>query len=96
MTNATKTATHTPEPEWIKDTKSGVILGVNRRSYPSKSGLGVTVIVVLVQGAINDYAAYAAATSDEEWAKRNGDKVSFEEACVHFPGGQLHDERYRR
>ena len=80
-------------PDWMKDTESGVILGQNVRSYSCIGGC-VNVITVLVQGAINDYAAYSAGGRDTEWAKRYGGKISFKEACVHFPG--LVKERYRR
>ena len=81
------------KPEWMKDTESGVILGVSSRSYPSQGG-SITVTVVLVQGSINDYAAYIAATYSENWTKRHGNKISFQEACVHFPG-RLQEGRYR-
>ncbi len=30
-----------------------------------------------------------------EWVVRHGDKLSFEEACIHFPSGQLKREHYR-
>ncbi len=78
----------------MKETESGVILGQNIRSYPAIGG-HVDVIVVLVQGSVNDYAAYAASGRDPDFAKRSGDKISFAEACCHFPGGQLEEERYR-
>ena len=81
-------------PEWMKDTESGVILGQNIRSYPAVGG-HQDVIVVLVQGSINDYAAYAAGGRDPEFAKRYGGKLSFIEACQHWPGGQLKEEQYR-
>lgn len=55
---------------------------------------GHTLTVVLVAGYADDYAAYAGFGSPE-WVARFGDKVSFEEASVHFPGGQLDRERYR-
>jgi hypothetical protein len=71
------------------------IMGVNCRTYPSEHDYhGTTVKVVLVAGDIEDYAAYAGQGSDE-WVAANGDKVHFEEACVHFPGGQLEKARYR-
>jgi len=77
---------------------SNRILGANRRSYPAQVGQDghsrVDVTVVLVAGDIGDYAAYAGAGSDD-WIARFGDKVSFEEACVHFPGGQLEEAKYR-
>lgn len=49
---------------------------------------------VLVQGDIGDYAAYTGHGS-AEWVAAHGDKISFEEACVHFPGGVLIREKYR-
>lgn len=50
--------------------------------------------VVLVAGEIGDYAAYAG-HGEPEWVARHGDKISFEEACGHFPGGQLEKSKYR-
>ena len=75
----------------------GDILGVNKRCYPNEYSIGMTntcVSVVLVAGAIGDYAAYAG-TGSPEWVARMGNKISFEEACCHFPGGQLTRELYR-
>lgn len=76
------------------------ILGVNLRCYPQEPGSAgrifddVKVKVVLVAGDIGDYAAYAGIGSDE-WVALRGNKISFEEACIHFPGGQLKRELYR-
>lgn len=76
------------------------ILGVNTRTYPVEGPGGApmrpgyTVRVVLVEGGIGDYAAFVGAGAPE-WVARHGSKVSFDEACVHFPGGQLDRERYR-
>lgn len=50
-------------------------------------------VVVLVQGMIGDYAAYCG-HGKPEWVKAHGDKLSFEEACCHFPGGLVR-EKYR-
>lgn len=73
------------------------ILGVSRRSYPSQNSPAgyQNVQVVLCEGDIGDYAAYAGEGS-AQWIAAHGDKLTFEEACVHFPGGQLKVERYRR
>jgi hypothetical protein len=49
---------------------------------------------VLVAGDIGDYACYVG-HGTPEWVARHGDKISFEEACLHFPGGQLEKEKYR-
>ena len=77
------------------------ILGVNRRTYPMQLGPGEgwhpdppSVVVVLVEGDVEDYAAYCG-IGTPEWVARHDDKISFEEACVHFPGGQLEKGRYR-
>lgn len=51
-------------------------------------------ITVLVAGEIGDYAAYTG-HGTPEWVAAHGDKIRFEEACIHFPGGQLERERYR-
>ena len=73
------------------------IIGINERSYPSQSTNGwarVDISVVLVEGDIGYYAAYAGQGSPE-WIADHGDKISFKEATVHFPGGQLEKEKYR-
>lgn len=51
-------------------------------------------LAVLVAGEIGDYACYVG-HGEPEWVARHGDKISFEEACCHFPGGQLDRELYR-
>ena len=71
------------------------ILGVNTRQYPmQREFLGVAISVVLVAGTVGDYAAYAG-QGTPEWVAVHGDKIPFEEACVHFPGGQLERKKYR-
>lgn len=85
-----------------------MIIGINKRSYPAEFGAGnekrcladgmefhiTNIVCVLVAGSVDDYAAYIGSGSPE-WVARYGDKVRFEEACCHFPGGQLIRERYR-
>ena len=72
------------------------IISVNKRTYPSSSILQeVTLVAVLVAGDADDYACYVG-HGPEEWVQRFGNKVSFEEACRHFPGGNLVKEKYRR
>lgn len=75
------------------------ILGCNERWYmPEGAGLdvskGIYVRTVLVGGDIGDYAAYQGIGS-QEYVALHGDKVSFAEACVHFPNG-LEEARYRK
>jgi len=70
------------------------IIGINDRSYPSQDNNYVNVTVVLVQGNIGDYAAYIG-QGKADWVAKYGNKLSFEEACIHFPGGQLKRELYR-
>ena len=53
-----------------------------------------TVTTVLVTGPLGDYAAYHG-FGKPEWVADHGDKMRFEEACMHFPGGQLVRELYR-
>ena len=75
--------------------KPSRIMGVNTRSYATRdSWTRGEVTVVLVAGSVGDYAAYAG-MGEPEWVAAHGDKLSFEEACCHFPGGQLDAERYR-
>jgi hypothetical protein len=75
------------------------ILSVNERWYPVGGAHGMDrqpVTVVLVAGTIGDYAAYIGIGSKEhaEDIARHGDKISYAEACCHFPIG-LERERYR-
>ena len=82
----------------IMDRTIGRIIAINPRCYPDQNGrderMEGEVKAVLVEGDVGDYAAYVGIGSDESVARR-GDKISFEEACVHFPGGQLKRELYR-
>lgn len=75
----------------------GDIIGINRRCYYGPGWIPTSIIVVLVAGSplVGDYAAYIATGDSPDWAKRHGDKLCFEEACIHFPGGQLVREKYR-
>lgn len=50
------------------------------------------VVVVLVQGDIGDYAAYCG-IGKPEWVADHGNKISFQEACLHFH--DLKREKYR-
>jgi len=70
------------------------IIGVNRRTYNAPGWIPVDIIVVLVSGEIGDYAAYISAGTSAEWCQRHGNKISFEEAVVHFPIG-LEKDKYR-
>lgn len=73
------------------------IIGVNKRGLPTEELRGVTdqtLTVVLVEGKIGDYAAYYGVGSNE-FVAQYGNKLSFEEACIHFPGNQLVKEKYR-
>lgn len=74
------------------------ILGVNIRHYPTQRGSDWDpdppgVVVILVAGEIGDYAAYCG-IGEPQWVADNGDKISFEEACCHFPMGLVR-EKYR-
>lgn len=72
------------------------ILGVNKRYLPQiDHSRNLPLMVVLVAGDIGDYAAYSALSEDKFFTARFGDKIRFEEACCHFPGGQLKKELYR-
>ena len=75
------------------------ILGVNVRCYADqynqfgKEQREIVTNAVLVGGEIGDYACYVG-NGDPEWVARFGDKISFEEACCHFPS-QLKKDLYR-
>lgn len=64
---------------------SDQIIGINSRGFPSVQGGIVNIVSVLVQGIIGDYAVYMG-FGPSEWVARHGDKLSFEEAQIHFPG----------
>jgi hypothetical protein len=85
------------------------IIGINKRYYPMQASVNgkpmaypevdltddpPVTLVVLVAGEMGDYAAYAG-HGTPEWVAAHGDKLRFEEACCHFPGGQLKKELYR-
>ena len=69
------------------------IIGENKRSFLAESGAWVDTTVVLVEEGVQNYAAYIGVGSPEYVAK-HGNKISFQEACVHFPFG-LVKEKYR-
>lgn len=78
------------------------IVGINTRSIPDLRGAHseyggsnpLQISWVLVEGAIGDYAVYCG-IGDPDDIRRWGNKVSFREACDHFPGGQLVEGLYR-
>lgn len=72
------------------------ILGVNTRYYPNQFDQfnPPPTVAVLVAGDIGDYTCYVG-HGDPNWVAQWGDKISFEEACAHFPMGQLKKELYR-
>lgn len=75
------------------------IINVNERWYPVGGSRGMErapVTVVLVEGGIGDYAAYVGLgdKSKAEDIAQHGDKISFAEACCHFPWG-LDEDKYR-
>jgi hypothetical protein len=52
--------------------------------------------VVLVRGAIGDYVAYIAAGDDLEFARKHGEKLTFDQAVAYFPSMVLAEARYRK
>jgi len=72
----------------------GDIIGCNLRSMPVEGQIkGIDYKVVLVAGDIKDYAAYIGVGSNE-FVKRHGNKLSLDEANIHFCGA-LKKEKYR-
>jgi len=78
------------------------VIGMNTRSIPDLRGCSeynfkapLQISWVLIEGEIGDYAVYCGCGEPDD-IKRHGDKVSFREACDHFPGGQLVEGLYRR
>lgn len=85
------------ETQTVEVPKAGTILCTNRRGYPAQYGYAAGIMditVVLVAGAIGDYAAYAG-MGEPQWVAQHGDKIPFAEACIHFPVG-LEEDRYRK
>lgn len=70
------------------------IIGISEKCYPVQGGGEIKLLAVLVLGEVGDYACYAG-YGTPEWVARFGDKISFEHASAHFPGGQLKRELYR-
>ena len=75
------------------------ILSVNERCYPAQfKHFGSQVldppstVAVLVAGEAGDYACYIG-HGTPEWVAKNGDKLCFREAEIHFPG--IKKEKYR-
>ena len=54
------------------------------------------ITVILVEGSVNDYAAYIGAGHDPQWVRKYGDKMTFSEACCFFPSMELQEDRYRK
>ena len=74
------------------------VIGVNERWYPTPSGMDRRpVTVVLVEGSVGDYACYVGigTKDDAQGIAAHGDKITFAEACCHFPFG-LEEGKYRR
>lgn len=53
------------------------------------------LMAVLTLGDVNDYAAYIGIGGDPEWVAAHGDKLSVEEAHIHFPGLRGLNATYR-
>jgi hypothetical protein len=82
---------HYPAQASIIGHKGFIVPG---EGYIDQSENPPPTLAVLVQGDIGDYACYVGHGSPD-WVARHGDKISFDEACCHFPGGQLKRELYR-
>lgn len=73
------------------------IISINKRYYPVEAFFNPIIIpiittTVLVEGDVEDYAAYTG-HGDPEWVAQFGDKLDFREARVHFPS--IIKEHYR-
>jgi len=68
------------------------IIAVEKRTYPSQAHTTTEITIVLVAGAVEDYAAYIG-NGSPGWIAKMGDKLSFTEACCYF--GNLDREKYR-
>lgn len=54
------------------------------------------ITVILVEGQVNDYAAYIGAGRNAQWVRKFGNKMTFAEACTFFPSMALEEARYRK
>lgn len=70
------------------------ILSVNKRVYPDQQHRNIEITTVLVAGRVGDYAVYVG-IGEPGWVAKYGNKISFAEACIHFPCG-LEEEKYRK
>ncbi len=67
-------------------------------SIPGPVDVGVrsNVTIVLVNGRVDDYAAYIGAGTDPDFVRKFGEKLSYAQACAFFPAMALEGARYRR
>lgn len=74
------------------------IIGRSTRGYTAETGEEIIITTLLVANYFNDkiydYAAYSGIGGDGHIMNR-GAKLRFDDACIHFPGGQLKQELYR-
>lgn len=69
------------------------ILEIDEQYYPTQYGDVVSLRVVLVEGNIGDYAAYAG-IGTTQFVAAMGNKISFDMANAVF-GGKLERKKYR-
>jgi hypothetical protein len=91
-------ATEMKQQDIPDEGQCGEILGSLTRCLPGPYSVAARTVVtiILVRGAVGDYAAYIGAGSDLEFVRRYGNKLVFAEACAIFPALALQEERYRK
>jgi len=63
---------------------------------PSNPRRRTDVTVILVEGAVKNYAAYIGAGRDARWVRKYGNKMTYQEALTFFPSMVLEEARYRK
>ena len=79
------------------DTKAGII-NTYRRLIPKEVKGGevsnIVITAVLHKGYFDNKAVYLGKSDNLEWVKKQGTKLSYDEALAYFPG--LNKENYRK
>jgi hypothetical protein len=52
--------------------------------------------VILVRGAVGDYAAYIGAGDDQDFVQMYGEKLTYDKAVAYFPSMSLEEAHYRK
>ena len=71
------------------------IIGSHTRTYRASKEIWIDLTAVLVVEEHVAFAAYIGTGEDVGWVSRNGNKLSYVEACRVFPDEEFKEEDYR-